>query len=74
MKVSLVAIFLPPPHLARAGAQPERLSKEISDTVVGAEVQSVLKHAEACGLFAAGGCISVTIQRASERPSQGPMQ
>lgn len=71
MKVSLVATLLPPPHLARAGQQPERVAKEISDAVVGTEISAVVSHARSCGLFAAGGCINVVIQRASGRPADG---
>lgn len=72
MRVSLTATFLPPPHLARAGAQPERLAKEVSDNVVGAEIDAVIHHAAAVGLFDAGGCVNVVIQRSADRPADGP--
>lgn len=69
MKVSLIAMFLPPPHLARAGTQPQRLTKEVSDGAVALEIASVLQHAIGVGLFDAGGCINVVIQRAPMRPA-----
>lgn len=69
MKVILVATFLPPPHLARAGAQPERMAKEVSDGVVGSEVDAVIRAAMSVGLFDAGGCVDVVIQRAADRPA-----
>ena len=73
MKVSLTMTLLPPPHLARAGAQPERLAKEISETLVGVEIDAVIHHAAAVGLFDAGGCVNVVIQRAALRAaSEGP--
>jgi hypothetical protein len=74
VKVSLTATFLPPPHLSRAGAQPERLAKEVSSEVVGSEIDAVVHHAEDAGLFAAGGCVNVVIQRVPARPPQGPGQ
>jgi hypothetical protein len=65
MRVSFVATFLPPPHLARAGAQPERFAKEVSDGAISREIDAAVKHAIAVGLFDAGGCMDVVIQRAS---------
>ena len=69
MKVSIVAMFLPPPHLARAGAQPERLTKQVSEDVVATEIGAVMHHALSVGLFDAGGCVNVTIQRVPPRPA-----
>lgn len=69
MKVSLIATFLPPPHLRRAGVQPERLAKEVSDGVVGTEIDAVVAAAVSTGLFDAGGCVDVVIQRVPIRPA-----
>lgn len=72
MKFTITATALPPPHLARHGAVPERLTKTVTAPEVGAAIAEFFRAADGSGVFAAGGCINVVIQRASDRPTPGP--
>ena len=64
MRLSLTAVVMPPPHLVRVGVPPERFAKTCLPAEVAGEIDAFIRSAEATGVFAANGCVTVTIQRA----------
>lgn len=76
MKIAVTVTSQPPPHRVSPGCLIKPVHSEVGlDDVpqfAAGQVLEAVWEAYRSGLFDAGGCINVVIQRASERPTEGP--
>ena len=69
-RLHVAAEILPPPHVARSTLT-DRIAREIGADELHAFVTDVVEIARCADAFEAGGCVSIMVQRAVPRPTQG---
>ena len=70
-RLHAAAEILPPPHVARTTLA-DRFSREIAPEELSAFIADVVEIARVCDAFEAGGCVSIVVQRAQQRPAEAP--
>lgn len=66
-RLHVAAEIMPPPHLARSTLA-DRVTREIAPEELHAFVADVVEIARCADAFEAGGCVSIVVQRAQQRP------
>jgi hypothetical protein len=61
---------LVPPHLARSTLN-DRVSREIAQHELQGVIDDIVEVARVADAFEAGGCVSITVQRAPMRTDRG---